>query len=110
MSAAGTRAVTPDVLTLRFAPLQPLRQVFDDIHNASAKVGVTTRVLLAGDARGHVPAHLEEADAAMRELVAARCGLWELNSAPQSSITSPRGGLCCNAQQPPMYSACVGQV
>lgn len=98
------------MLTRRFAPLQPLRQVFDDIHDASEKVGVTTRVLLAGDARGHVPAHLEEADAAMRELVAARCGIWEFNFAHQSSIASPRGCLCCNAQQPPMYSACVGQV
>lgn len=53
--------------------MQPLRQVFDEIHDATAAVGTTTRVLLAGDERGHVPEHLEEADAAMRDVVAARC-------------------------------------
>ena len=48
-------------------------ETFGHVHAASAEVGRTTAALLAGDDRGHVPAQLEEADDAMRELIRARC-------------------------------------
>jgi hypothetical protein len=52
--------------------LQPMWETFGHVHAASAEVGRTTAALLAGDDRGHVPAQLEEADDAMRELIRAR--------------------------------------
>lgn len=63
------------VLRCSCAALQPMWETFGHVHAASAEVGRTTAALLAGDDRGHVPAQLEEADDAMRELIRARCKL-----------------------------------